>query len=379
MNRWLLLMLCVFLPARAGDLPIRSPAELHRHLQEQGTRSPLWAMPLGARERFLASLQFGANGIGGFATADLTDSLTNPQIHAVLSLFGLEAHAPMLAGLTAERAPRPGRSLFERRFEAFTALPGPPSAKAYRTLLAGQEVSELAVSLDAYDRALLFRAVLARLRADDADQVAGHASGLLATLHQAQEAGGAHYRQLFDLMVMRRDFSAADAMRHRYPEVGLPSLPALEPGPQDGSGNAAIKVSADGARMRRIDVDIRQGVHIVVVAGCHFSRDAARAIQQEPALDAWFRQHATWLAPSDEPLTAAADWNREFPERPLLIAWREADWPQISAWAMPTFLIFRDGVLLRSFSGWPADTGLATLRRELAAAGIGLPTTRGAD
>lgn len=32
-------------------------------------------------------------------------------------------------------------------------------------------------------------------------------------------------------------------------------------------------------------------------------------------------------------------------ERPIQIAWREKDWPQISSWNIPTFYIFRDGIL----------------------------------
>ncbi|MBU6247372.1 MAG: hypothetical protein KGN77_06410 [Xanthomonadaceae bacterium] len=78
--------------------PITTPAALARYLHDTPMkRSPLGAMPPGARKRFLASLRFGDRGLGGFATDDLDQTLT----HAV------RRSAIMGAGSPRESSPWP--------------------------------------------------------------------------------------------------------------------------------------------------------------------------------------------------------------------------------------------------------------------------------
>lgn len=377
-GRLLLSLAVCALPAVAATAPtpIRSPADLERHLADAGPQSPLRALSPGARQRFLAALRFGADGIGGFSVEELDDALTAEDILAVLALFELEAYAPAVRPAPERREPREFISAFEQRFDLLhaAAIHRDPAAvlKAYQALLGDSDPATLAPTLDAQDRALLYRAMLKALDAEAPDAVADQAARLLTSMHAAGEATGGQVERLFHAYVKRRMFAAADRFAQRFPEVALPALPRYTPAEAPAAGNAALQVSADGTRMSRVAVDISRGLQIVVVAGCHFARDAAIAIATDPALDQVFREHSTWIAPSDEGLAAAAKWNREFPLRPILIAWSERDWPQITSWAMPTFLLFRDGVLQRSWSGWPADSGLATARAELSAAGIEL-------
>jgi hypothetical protein len=360
--------------ASPAPTPIRTAGDLQQHLADADTRSPLDAMPLGARQRFLASLSFGIEGVGGFSSADLNDTLTSEQILALLALFELESYAGMLEGLPHQRAPREFLSPFEHRFDAFDAVASNNDTHAvvdaYQVLLAGSDPAVLAQSLDAYDRALLYRAMLRVLEVDGPAAIAHDARQLLDAMRSAGEATRTQVRYLFDALVMQRDFDAAGKLAGVFPEATLPALPSYTLPTAQREGNAALLISPDGTQMNRVAVDIERGLQILVVAGCHFAHDAALAIAADPALDRLFNEHSTWLAPSGQSLAAAADWNREFPQRPILIAWTTADWPQVTSWAMPTFLVFRDGVLLRSWSGWPADTGMATLRAELAAAGI---------
>lgn len=373
----LLLLLACSAVAAAPDtlpVPIRTPDDLGRYLANVGELSPLHDMPLGARQRFLAGVIFGRGGVGGFSTEELDDTLTADQIRPVLALFDLEEYAGMLEGLPRQRDPRNFLSDFEHRFDAFHAAAnaGDPElvTDSYRLLTQGSNPAVLALSLDPYDRALLYRAVLKMLELDFADPTSDDARRLLKAMHESADATRVHVSRLFAVLTARRDFTGAKLLADMFPSAGLPQLPILEPVAAQLAGNAVLHVSPDGKRMSRTSIDIGRGLQIVVVAGCHFARDAAVAIAADPALNLLFNQHSTWLAPSSESLAAAADWNRQFPNRPILVAWSDVEWPQVTSWAMPTFLVFRDGVLLRSWSGWPADTGMATLRAELSAAGI---------
>lgn len=75
-------------------LPLLSRTALDAYLQKHADRgSPLDLLPPLARQRFLDSLVFGQNGIGGFDTQELATELTPAEIIRVLSLFGLEAYA----------------------------------------------------------------------------------------------------------------------------------------------------------------------------------------------------------------------------------------------------------------------------------------------
>ena len=92
--RLALILLCIagsIGPCAAADSAILSRAQLETHLREHAADTPLNALSPGARERFLMSLSFDANGVTALDAADLMDELTQEQILAVLSLFGPRA------------------------------------------------------------------------------------------------------------------------------------------------------------------------------------------------------------------------------------------------------------------------------------------------
>lgn len=388
---WLMVSLCMLLVACAGSrptaaeatpaapTPIRTPEALQRHLaQELGQGSPLDAFPVGARTRFLRSLRFGRGGVAGFDVADLEETLSTGQAAAVLGLFGLDDY---LGALEALPQPRPARNFetpFERRYLTFQeAIAGQPQAvqPALAALLAGDSAATVALRLDDYERLLLLRALLAASRQEAAAKRAAEAIAVLDLLDREQSARPRQIQRVYEALIAARDFDAAKRLLHRFPDHGLRPLPERDfADTQAPLPESVLEISADARRMslRRIDLD--QGLRIVVVAGCHFARDAARAIAADPALAPWFRDHATWLAAQSEPFAAVADWNREFPTQPMHIAWRDRDWPRVRSWAMPAFHVFRDGQLVAQWNGWPADSGMATLREQLRAAGVdGLP------
>ncbi len=360
---------------------IRSAEDLARYLAESAPgSSALDAMPVGARKRFLAQLRFGERGVGGFGTADLQDTLTHAQIVQVLALFGLDEYGGQLRGLAAVRAPRAFESSFELRFDAFNAaldLPSSPRdaqvATSYRQLIDSGEPAELAQTLDSYDLALLFRAMLRVLQADVVPSAADQTRQVLAVLRKHDGATPNRVGDLFDTLVSIRQFDLADQLAREYPDSGISAAPHRAfAGGTDAGLNAVLQVSADGRLLSRDTLDLSRGLHIVVVAGCHFAKDAATAISADPALNRLFHDHGVWLAPASEAISDVAQWNRQLPSQPIQIAWRDRDWPQISSWNMPTFYIFREGVLVAQWSGWPSDGGRVSLLARLHDAGVTL-------
>jgi hypothetical protein len=82
---------------------IRSRAQLDDYLAgNHASGNPLAALSPAARERFVASLQFGPKGVASAVTADLEDELGAAQAYRVLALFGLQTALVGMPGLRVE-------------------------------------------------------------------------------------------------------------------------------------------------------------------------------------------------------------------------------------------------------------------------------------
>ncbi len=128
--------------------------------------------------------------------------------------------------------------------------------------------------------------------------------------------------------------------------------------------------SADGRDLTRRGFDLAS-LQVIVVAGCRFSADAAKDIGNDPVLGPAFAAHAHWLSlpPGRESLDKLRQWNREHPHAPMLAIHDRAEWALIRQWAMPTFLIVKDGSIIDRASGRKSgdsafrDALVALLRR----------------
>lgn len=79
--------------------PIKSEADLYNYLDSTPEeKNPLNALSNGARQRFLDSLVFTENGLGGFNYSDLESELTVTQVYIILSLFGVQRTTPFVKG-----------------------------------------------------------------------------------------------------------------------------------------------------------------------------------------------------------------------------------------------------------------------------------------
>jgi hypothetical protein len=374
------LMLAVVSAAQAGgpapSVPIRSRAQLEAWLQANaGKPTPLDRMPAGARMRFLASLRFGETGLGGFDTADLGATLAADDIRAVLALFGHEA-AGYAAHIRSTRLPaghdqtRQGGNIgaIEQRFDELylfeQALGGSDTERAaalssrYRALFpAASDAAFLAGASDP-ELKLLFRAA-AMAGSGAADALA--ADAMDATIVAMDERGistPAELETTRNALLGARRFDSATRLADAHPAAGLAPLPAIEAGePGAFAGTPTLwRLDDAGARLARAPIDTAP-LQVLVLAGCHFSADAARDVGADPLLAPVFRTHAHWLAlpPGQEDLQAVREWNLAHPRAPMEMLYDRADWPMFARWTMPTFYVMRDGRVLGSVSGWARD------------------------
>ncbi|GGY24921.1 hypothetical protein GCM10008098_18200 [Rhodanobacter panaciterrae] len=385
----------VMAPALAGQTPIRSKAELTRYLQHIPLNSsPLDRLSPGGRKRFLDQLDFGQQGLRGLALDDLDSELTHPQIMQLLALFGEEKSAP--EGLTSAVQARRQReraldaaaqgcavescpeSDMERRYdELILQKSGTSMPDAERFALAGQRYDHLfgnyqtpdrLRSLSYTDLRLLKRAVenavfyipspthIAQLQMD------------LTEMQRRDMVEDKDYARLHQALIANRDFDTANALVRSHPGMGVDTVPAFhKPASLPREQPTALTVNARDDTMSRQAFDLSAPLRIVVVASCHFSQDAARAIEADAQLRPIFASDAIWLASQNEYFSSVADWNREFPDQPIHIAWQNSEWSMLDSWAMPTFYVFRHGRLVKKFSGW---FDVKTLKHSLREAGV---------
>src|SRR3546814_7421578 len=83
---------------------VKSRDDLAMHLRRAGRDSPLNALSLAARERFLDSLAFNEKGLTGYRYDDLQRELTVTQASRILRLFGAGESAPFLRAMRARDA-----------------------------------------------------------------------------------------------------------------------------------------------------------------------------------------------------------------------------------------------------------------------------------
>ena len=157
---------------------------------------------------------------------------------------------------------------------------------------------------------------------------------------------------IFNSLLKARRFDAARTFAAARPEAKLPAVPDFID-TDTGESPSAWRFDANGGKAERIGMDL-QPLQIVVVAGCHFSADAAKDIAGDAVLGPVFARHARWLSPQpgSERLDELAEWNRAHPQTPMLPIHERREWALIPQWVMPTFAIVKDGKIIDSTDGW---------------------------
>lgn len=351
-------------------VPIESAAQLRDYL-ERGGASPLDLLSAPAKRRFLDSIRFGANGLAGFSAEELEAELTQDEARTILKLFGSERYTPPASQMRARHlnigATETAQA--ETQFDDLlgasrTHSPARGVAAAYGRWFGPRQSPTGLHALSDGDLALTFRAATNVFWFDPAPVYADDMRRDLAELHLRHVAAPNAYEAVYRALIRSRDFAAADDLRARYPEAHLPPLPAVRdvaghPGPTLLQSNQA------GTELVRRAFAFDQPAQVIVIAGCHFARDAARDIESDPNLRAAFSRHVLWLTPQDgDPADPdLIRWNREHPLTAMRSAYRESEWPQIDSWAMPTFYFFKDGKREAKIVGWQREAVVAEMRK----------------
>lgn len=360
----------------SAEPPLRSRAELDTWLAAQANGSPLDALSPGARERFLYSLRFGAHGITGADGGDLADELTDQQIFDVLALFGPEA-ASQLPGSRRDEVQARERNVRRRDaigeterhyidyYKAVRDIDVPDAeirsqrmAEAFDEHLAGLYTAHALQRVDDRELRLLRRAADEVALSTRASRHLDAYRALFAERERRKMVTTGDLETLQSLFVSLHRPGDARRLREQYRHFGLTPLPAFRDSlPKDDKSRAiattAWRMDADGKRLTREAVPL-EGTRILVTASCDLSRDALRDISADAELGPVFARHAVWLsqAPGVESFEAAREWNREFPQAPILMIYDRAEWRLLPAWRMPGFHVVRDGAVVESVSGW---------------------------
>lgn len=230
-------------------------------------------------------------------------------------------------------------------------------AEFYRVQLADRQAPNIRAALsDEELRALTLAAQLAVFYHHDDDILDDAMSGL-RVLEERRAARPGDIRAAYGLLVAGRRFEQARLFLATHPELDEPEPPRLLGWHSDAREAAEMRVGEADGTLEWASVDVAALPRILVIGHplCHFTQDAARAIEADPVLKALFAAHAKWLAPQDQTtdFTTFRQWNAEHPDMPMTIAYRAADFPMIDRWSTPTFYFIDRGRVVSQVIGWP--------------------------
>jgi hypothetical protein len=355
------------MPADAQP-PLISQAKLDAWLKANAsTRTPLDLLSPEAKQRFLADLVWGEKGLGGFGTEDLGWELTRSQIRDVLALFDSAEYERVVPD-TRPASGWPARhggsqSDVEQRFVRMdaevTLHKTQPELLRTESIRAAylKEFSwvrpETVRTLQDRDLLLFLRAtLLAGFGPLDQHQLdATHVA--LGEAEHRNLTTRALIGQVQQGLLSAGQLDQAKALTSQYPRLDLIQIPEVV----KANGKAANTPSwwrMDTASNRMIEEQANlQPLQLLVLAGCHFSEDAADDVAKDPELAPVFADHAHWLGrpPGTEDIGAWSEWNARRPHTPMQLITNRAQWKLFNDWNMPTFAVVRDGKVIEQTTG----------------------------
>ncbi len=359
--------------AQAGEL-IRSRADLDRHLREHAADTPINALTPGARERFLYSLRFGDHGLSSASGLDLGDELTQPQILAVMELFGPEAvaqapqsHSDELRWLEKRVRSRDAIGDIERRYnEYFKAVidiqePDERARAGQRVAAFDRHLADLYRGrelgrVDDRELRLLRRAAQEVARSSPGQAQVDAFRAIFAERRRRDRVSSDDVLTMQSLWLASHRFADARRLASEFPAMKLPRLPHFRDSLGASPGQpTAWRFDATGRQLTREAVDLAIS-RILVTGSCDELRAVAEDIAADPVLGPAFERHSRWItqAPGIESLEAVREWNAQPSAIRLLMVYDRDEWSVLPAWGPAAIHVVKDGALADSID-WQQD------------------------
>lgn len=337
-----------------------------------GHATPFDALPKLARRRFLDSLVFGRNGLGGFGTAELETELTNDEVARILTLLNASEYVSMVKSRHPDAVPA------WRKKPAAAGMVEIGFDQLYRLnrLNAGNN-SELRQRFDAlfsilfdnpeaigklpaHELLYLMRSIELISSDSPSPETLEQLRDVVAAMNNAGISQAQDFRSVYDTLLKLHRFDEAKRYALDHPAANLPQLPRMV---DRFTNNAPLfsiwRPNNDTTSLVRTALDLGP-MQILVIAGCHFSEDAAEDISMDPVLGPVFAAHAHWLLlpPGQEDQDAVREWNQRFPAAQASQIYDRKEWALLPpGWSMPAFLVVRDGKVIERITGWPREPG----------------------
>lgn len=137
------------------------------------------------------------------------------------------------------------------------------------------------------------------------------------------------------------------------------SVPVVRVLDQSSKGAARTVLTAQGPNsfIASARAPLENGVYMVGHGSCAWTRRALRDIAQDDGARSFLAEHAMLLSPANTVAQGAPRGDSRFS-----IVKRAPDWPEISSWALPTFVFVKNGQVVEEFSGWPSAESLVKFR-----------------
>lgn len=185
---------------------------------------------------------------------------------------------------------------------------------------------------------------------------------------ELKEDPTSYIEKLYQTYIQNRQFTKAQELVNNYPKLnfnervnvidatGTASKPYQTN--QDGV-RSLFALNQQGNQITRHKFEFPQGVHIVVVSSsiCNPCNRLFTWLKSEPQLMKVMEEHTTWLVPPEGRLfvNEMLETQKTYAPIKLFYAHKQAEWPEISYWATPTFYFYQNGELIGQLVGWPPE------------------------
>lgn len=205
---------------------------------------------------------------------------------------------------------------------------------------------------------------------------AGDMERVLAELQRRGVARPDEVEAYYDYLLIRRDFAGMSAIKQHFGSAGLWDYSAFSDAGKVDASRPAGYVARGESQLRLTAVSLPDdGRYVVIVIGCHFAFDAAKALAADKRLaDVLAGERVFWVFDESQlDKDAVGRWDTSFPGFRSMIVYDNAAWRGVDFTSTPTFSYFDGGRLVHVETGWDGEAGVLDVTRSLERIGLLAP------